>query len=180
MPNWDQNFFIFIHNTAFSYINSKTAVILLKETHITLKGPIMFTNIVSKTITLLISSQIHLKQYINFSYNKIQYGIVTRNVIILDGKTTLNILANVFSVFFFTLHNIKNSFHETDLYCLFQYIETNQTYPLTSREQLPMQHKKYSIIVQDNIGDVIFNKILATSHCDWTDVSVYKYQILRK
>ena len=170
IPNHRHHLSMLIQNTTFSVINT-IAVVLMKDTSMALKGPVIFTNTTIYVIILSITSRVSFIYHIQFSYNIIHYGIVASPVII-NGNTTLDIVANNFSDFFFTLDADKN----TNLYCLFQYSEINQTYRLNSGEHLlPLQYKKYSIVVQNNIGHALFKKKFATAHCEWADFSVYKY-----
>ena len=172
---YDRNTVVTIQNTTFSMIRSNNAVILVKEADIKLVGPLTFTRIVSYSIILHTSSQdLQFNNCIQFSYNQIYYGIVAQNIL-LDVNTTLDIMANYFTAFFYARRKLLQ--RDDIYYCALQYVETHhQTYYFKSREQyLNKLYQRYSVIVKDNIGIRLFHHPFATSHCEWIDNSVYKY-----
>ena len=171
--SWKPNLHAIIQNTTFSVINSSNAVILLKGTILFLDGPLLFYKIVSDVIILPINSQIHFKNHIQFSYNKMHYCVVI-HYIIIEANTILEIIGNNFSVFFYTLGGYGKLFHEiVNVRCLFQY---TQSYRIKGSKQF--QHPHYGILVTDNTGDFMFNRKFATSHCvlnHITSQSLFKY-----
>ena len=94
----------------------------------------------------------------------------------LESNTTLDIIANNFSVFFYAIKEDTNLLHQRvdTYYCTIQYVETHQTYYLKSGEPNKL-HQRYSVVVKDNVGEHLLISSLAASHCDWVDNSVYKY-----
>jgi len=172
--NTKPNTVLVIKNTSFSAIQTDNAVITTEGTVLLLIGPIIFTRIVSDAILIPLHSQTQLEGDIQFSYNQMIYS-VQANYIIIEENTKLNITANNFSIFFFTINEYMNVFHDIDaISCIFQYVKTHKNSPL-SKQFLQTQYKKYSILVQGNIGDSLLNKKFGISHCDWTDASAYSY-----
>jgi len=88
--------------------------------------------------------------------------------IILKENSSLNITANTFVVFFFRM-NKMSSFREgyDHHWCVFQYINSHKNI----NEGLTF--KNYSIVLQNNTGESIFDGRYATSHCDWIDDSAF-------
>ena len=174
--NWKPNTILILQNTTFSAIRAATAVITTVGTALILKGTVIFTKIVSGKIILPINSQIQLEGHIQFSCNHVIYCLAA-NYIIMEENTQLDIIANNFSMFVFTISEYGNSFHGIDdIRCSFQYSKNQKNYMISKNNSyMQMQHNKYSIFVKDNVGYVMFNKKFATSHCDWIDVSVYKH-----
>jgi len=91
--------------------------------------------------------------------------------VLMEDNTMLDILANSFSAFFCTL----SSKHDSNLNCFFQYIKTFPFNASGGHFPLTQLYKKYSIIVENNVGVAMFSNARATSHCNWIDDSVYKY-----
>jgi len=44
--------------------------------------------------------------------------------------------------------------------------------PIAANQSQHQQYN-YSIVLQDNIGDIVTNKLFSTSHCDWTEESIF-------
>ena len=146
------------------------SVLWVKNTHVILMESVIFTKITNHTATILsVDSIIHITDHITFSLNQAKYCIVMEYILLGEQNVKLDIIANNFSVVFYAANfDDKNSF-----LCLFQY-EMWAMLPERIITSSPHNHKhNYSILLQDNIGDLVYNKRFSTSHCDWMEESYF-------
>jgi len=156
--------FMNIKNSSFSNITISQGLVWLKGTALKLHGPVTLTNIVS--YFMIHVDTIILTNQVTISFSRATACIMT-NLIFMEEYTKLKIIANNFSVAFYT-ENEPDKYLINDVFCLFQYIKGQTTYVD------PPFENKYSVVLQGNKGDLLYNKRFATSHCLWTRNSVFK------
>ena len=152
-------------NTSFSMLRNAVAVIWLEGTELFLKGPVVFTKINSNVAIIhAVKSFIILSNHITFTLNKANYCMVVTYVT-LEEDTKMDIIANHFLIVFYTAKGVDM--------CLFQYYQKQAKSNHQWQTPQQPQHFNYSIMIQDNIGDAVYNRRYATSHCDWDVTSVF-------
>ena len=167
-------FILQIENSSFANLKSgQPGVIYMESTYLILKGPVTFTKIVSDGgILSTIDSEIFFSNHIIFSLSQAQYCILNY-IIVMNNNTKLDIIANNYSVIFYTdtEPKLNNLLHY--IRCLFQYINTLPQQHNIDQPPSKLQDYQYSVVLQDNNVDLFTNKIFATSHCDWSRDSVF-------
>ena len=134
-------------------------------------GPVIFTKIVNRVAIIhSINSNIDISNHITISQSQANYCIISEYVVLGGLNAKLTMIGSNFSVVFYAAndHDKYNSI----LY-LFQYKiwTTPIGRPITTEPQ-DHQHN-YSIVLQDNIYDMLTNKLFSISHCDWMEESFF-------
>jgi len=167
----DPTLLLNIRNTSFLLHKDATCVLWVENTNLLLMGPVIFTKI-KHHVAIIISAKSKIEVsdgIITFSLNQADYCIVIEYIVLGGLNSKLAIIANNFSVVFYA-----NNYHDRNsVLCLFQYEMRNiSTGIIITSEPQHHQHN-YSIVLQDNIGDVVTNKRFSMSHCDWMEESFF-------
>ena len=156
-----------IFNTSFSMLKDAHSVLWVESTKLMLIGPVIFTKIVNHVAIIhSVNNKIFLSNHTTFSLNQANYCIVLE-YITLAQQTKLDIIANNFSIVFYA----ANDHDKFSFVCLFQYEQW--LVPGFGISPPQDQQHNYSIVLQDNIGDVVSNKRFSTSHCSWKEDSIF-------
>ena len=159
---------LFLTNSTFKHINTLYLIDMI-EILVIIQGQTYFTNIKCTGPSSCISTNkelIRFKNYTEFSY--IESNVFLRvEYMILERNTIVNFTSNKFEIGIMVSNSVNRRFY---LLCVFHYMDTPNAHKTLGKEY---DKNDYLIIFKNNSGDKLFSKRHSTSHCSWTEKSVF-------
>ena len=150
---------LIVENTTLLEIIKTDSVLLLFETDLKMKGPVIFSKIAAFTIISSVKTKITFHKYIEFSSSHVA-EIVQTQIMYIKANTTINITSNIVAYSIFQADDfVKDQFYSP---CLLQYNSSDL-----------MKSKNISILVAINSYPKFCGYKFCMSHCSWTENILY-------
>ena len=170
----DPKLFINMINSVFKNISFTKHLIRVIGTTLSLYGHTYFTNITNIAYSLIVTSGEHILvcHYTEFSFVS-SYILIDTHFIVVMKYSIVNFTSNNFTL---GIHSskFKRDGMSINYACVFQYTGmepvTKDNYAISILHKVK---KNYLIIFNNNYGRLLFNRLYATSHCEWRGVSIF-------
>ena len=149
---------LFLKNSTFKHINSLHVIDFI-DIPVMIQGRTYFTNITCTALNGCIKTSneiISFQNYTEFSFIKSHVFLKVERMI-LEWNTIVNFTSNKFETGIMTPDTARKR------HCVFQYMNNQKVYT---------KHD-YLIVFRNNFGGKLFSNRHSTSHCTWTEGSVF-------